>query len=60
MNDKLIRRMIDKGYSDEDIVLRLRCKLELVVAIRELIKMEVERSHIVKEDPQDIDWDLYE
>ena len=60
MNDKLIRRMIDIGYSDEDIVLRLRCKLELVVAIRELIKMEVERSHIVKEDPQDIDWDLYE
>lgn len=60
MNDKLIRRMIDKGYSDEDIVLRLRCKLELVVAIRELIKMEVERSHVVKEDPQDIDWDLYE
>ena len=60
MNDKLIRRMIDKGYSDEEIVLRLRCKLELVIAIRELIKMEVERSHIVKEDPQDIDWDLYE
>jgi hypothetical protein len=60
MNDKLIRRMIHKGYSDEDIVLRLRCKLELVVAIRELIKIEVERSHIVKEDPQDIDWDLYE
>ena len=60
MNDKLIRLMIDKGYSDEEIVLRLRCKLELVVAIRELIKMEVERSHIVKEDPQDIDWDLYE
>ena len=60
MNDKLIRRMIDKGYSDEEIVLRLRCKLELVVAVRELIKMEVERSHIVKEDPQDIDWDLYE
>ena len=60
MNDKLIRRMIDKGYSDEEIVLRLRCKLELVVAIRELIKMEVERSRIVKEDPQDIDWDLYE
>ena len=60
MNDKLIRRMIDKGYSDEEIVLRLRCKLELVVAIRELIKMEVERSHIVKEDPQDINWDLYE
>ena len=60
MNDKLIRRMIDKGYSDEEIVVRLRCKLELVVAIRELIKMEVERSHIVKEDPQDIDWDLYE
>ena len=52
--------MIDKGYSDEEIVLRLRCKLELVVAIRELMKMEVERSHIVKEDPQDIDWDLYE
>ena len=60
MNDKLIRRMIDKGYSDEEIVLRLRCKLELVVAIRELMKMEVERSHIIKEDPQDIDWDLYE
>ena len=60
MNDKLIRRMIDKGYSDEEIVLRLRCKPELVVAIRELMKMEVERSHIVKEDPQDIDWDLYE
>ena len=45
--------MIDKGYSDEEIVLRLRCKLELVVAIRDLIKMEVERSRIVYED----DWD---
>jgi hypothetical protein len=56
MIDKLIRRMINKGYSDEDIVLRLRCKPELVVAIRELIKMEVERSRIVYED----DWDLYE
>ena len=53
MNDKLIRRMIHKGYSDEDIVLRLRCKLELVVTIRELIKIEVERSRIVYED----DWD---
>lgn len=53
MNDKLIRRMIHKGYSDEDIVLRLRCKLELVVTIRELIKNEIERSRIVYED----DWD---
>jgi hypothetical protein len=60
MNDKLIRRMINKGYSDEEIVLRLRCKLELVVAIRELIHTENKRSHVVQEDPQDIDWDLYE
>ena len=60
MNDKLIRRMIHKGYSDEDIVLRLRCKPELVVAVRELIKIEVERSHIVNEDDWNEDRDEYE
>ena len=60
MDQLLIRRMINNGYSNQDIVERLRCKLELVVAIRELIHTENKRSHVVQEDPQDIDWDLYE
>lgn len=53
MNDKLIRRMINKGFTDDEIVSRLRCKLELVVAIRELIEIENKRSHIVPEN----NWD---
>lgn len=43
---KLIRRMINAGYSDDDIVLRLRCSLELVKAIRDKMKLE----KIVDED----------
>ena len=53
MDQLLIRRMINNGYSNQDIVDRLRCKLELVVAIRELMIIENTRSHIKHED----DWD---
>ena len=48
--------MITLNYSNEDIVLRLRCKLELVEAIRELIKIENEKSHIVNEEDWNEDW----
>lgn len=53
MIDKLIRRMITLNYTNEDIVLRLRCKVELVEAIREQIRL----SQIVddKEDWNE-DW----
>ena len=59
MNDLLIRRMINNGYSNQDIVDRLRCKLELVVALRELMIIENTRSHIKHEDDKDWkdDWD---
>lgn len=53
MVDQLIRRMINNGYSDQDIVERLRVKLLLVQEIRKLIIMENTRSHIRHED----DWD---
>ena len=52
MIDKLIRRMIKTGYSDQDIVLRLRVKEELVKAIRKLMDAEHKRAQIVDED-----WD---
>lgn len=45
MIDKLIRRMINAGYSDEDIVNRLRCKEELVKAIRVLMTMKEKRDY---------------
>ena len=53
MIDKLIRRMIFiHQYTDEEIVARLRCRPELVAAIRELIKIEVDKIA-----DQDEDWD---
>ena len=56
MIDKVIRRMIIAGYSDEDIVTRLRVQVSLVTAIRDLIVIENNRSHIKEEDG----WDEYE
>jgi len=53
MVDLLIRRMIENGYSDQDIVDRLRVKPELVEGVRKLMIMENTRSHIKHED----DWD---
>ena len=53
MNQLLIRRMINNGYSNQDIVDRLRCKIELVESIRELMIIENTKSHIKHED----DWD---
>jgi len=50
---KLIRRMIDSGYSDEDIVERIRCSPEAVDAVKKLIVLEAERSKIDK----NYNWD---
>lgn len=50
---KLIRRMIDSGYSDEDIVERIRCSPEAVDAVKKLIVLEAERSKI----DEDYNWD---
>lgn len=52
MNQLLIRRMINNGYSNHDIVERLRCKVELVEAIRQLMITENTRSHIKHEDDE--------
>jgi hypothetical protein len=52
MNQLLIRRMINNGYSNQDIVERLRCKVELVEAIRQLMITESTRSHIKHEDDE--------
>jgi len=51
--------MINNGYSNQDIVERLRCKIELVETIRQLIITENTRSHIKHEDDKDWkdDWD---
>ena len=52
MLTKLIRRMINNGYSDEEITLRLRCKPGLVNAIRVQIEIESNRLRI-REGPYD-------
>ncbi len=53
MLTKLIRRMINNGFSDQDIVLRLRCKPELVRAVRELMVTESNRLRIREESSYD-------
>ena len=45
--------MIDSGYSDEDIVERIRCSPEAVDAVKKLIVLEAERSKI----DEDYNWD---
>ena len=40
MNIALIRRMINLGYTNEDIIQRLRCTNELIDALRKLIDIE--------------------
>jgi DNA-binding CsgD family transcriptional regulator len=52
MNDKLIRRMIGLGYTNQEIIDRLRCTQEVVNAIRELIRLEEIKRHVKYED-----WD---
>ena len=50
---KIIRRMIDLGYSDEDIVLRLRRPIEVVQAVHKEIELEkTAKNH----DTDDYDW----
>jgi len=47
---KLIRRMIDTGYSDEDIVERIRCSPEAIDAVKRLIVLEAEKKAKSKAD----------
>jgi hypothetical protein len=39
-NARLIRRMIVYGFTDNDIVIRIRCRPEVVAAIREQMRLE--------------------
>jgi len=55
MNSKLIRRMIEHGYTNDDIIGRLRCSEKAVEAVRELIRLEQIKKPIIEED--DYDWD---
>jgi len=52
MNEKLIRRMINLGYSNESIIDRIRCTDEAIEALRELMKLESKRNNDHEED-----WD---
>ena len=55
MNSKLIRRMIDLGYTNDAIISRIRCTEEAVNAVRELIRLEQIKKPIIEEE--DYDWD---
>ena len=54
MNITLIRRMINLGFTNEDIIQRLRCTNEVIDTLRKLIDIENKpKPYITKED----DWD---
>ena len=58
-HSNIIRRMIDSGYTNQDIVVRLRCTEEAVEAVRELIQMEHEAAKKHSEqhsEHNDEDW----
>jgi hypothetical protein len=44
INVRLIRRMIGLGYTDNDIVIRIRCKPEVVAGIREQMRLEQDKE----------------
>ena len=44
INVRLIRRMIGLGYTDNDIVIRIRCQPEVVATIRKQIILEQEQE----------------
>jgi hypothetical protein len=51
--NNIIKRMINLGYSDDDIVQRLRYNKETVQAVRNLIELENTSSHIEEESNED-------
>ena len=51
--NNIIRRMINLGYSDDDIVQRLRYSKEIVQSIRNLIELENASIHIEEESNED-------
>ena len=54
MNIALIRRMINLGFTNEDIIQRLRCTNEVIDTLRKLIDIENKpKPYINKEE----DWD---
>jgi len=55
MNTKLIRRMIDLNYTNDEIIGRLRCTEDAIESIRELIRLEQIKKPIIKEE--EWDWD---
>ena len=44
INVRLIRRMIGFGFTDNDIVIRIRCLPEIVATIRKQIRLEQEQE----------------
>jgi len=55
MNTKLIRRMIDLNYTNDEIIGRLRCTEDAIESIRELIRLEQIKKPIIEEE--EWDWD---
>ena len=55
MNTKLIRRMIDLNYTNDEIIGRLRCTEDAIESIRELIRLEQINKPIIEEE--EWDWD---
>ena len=54
MNIALIRRMINHGFTNEDIIQRLRCTNEVIDTLRKLIDIENKpKPYITNED----EWD---
>ena len=51
--NNIIRRMINLGYSDDEIVQRLRYNKETVQAVRNLIELENASIHIEEESNED-------
>ena len=44
INTRLIRRMINHGFTDKDIVIRIRCSPEVVAKIREQMRLEQDKE----------------
>ena len=44
INVRLIRKMIIYGFTDNDIVIRIRCRPEVVAAIREQMRLEQDKE----------------
>ena len=54
MNITLIRRMINLGFTNQDIIQRLRCTNEVIDTLRKLIDIENKPKPYINNEE---DWD---